>query len=103
MGSSGRWNLLVLMVMGGTLLSGIVSFLMHRRPPNRNEGTLEVNCTNRCKFQGMECMPGGSWGSTMPAGDYTFEVFDASSPTHWTSRVVTIRNGEKTSFACTPR
>ncbi|MGZ6096395.1 MAG: hypothetical protein ACXWUG_30410 [Polyangiales bacterium] len=93
----------ILALFAFEMLASIVGNLLLRSNANRTEGTLEVQCTNRCKFQGMECMPGGSWGTTLKPGTYSFEVFDSSSPTQWTTRTVTIKQGETTTFACTPR
>jgi hypothetical protein len=93
----------ILAMFAFATIASIVGNLVLRARANKSEGTLEVTCTNRCKFQGMECMPGGSLGSTLKPGDYAFEVFDASSPTQWTTRTVTIEVGKTTRFACTPR
>jgi hypothetical protein len=103
--SSSSWTLPIggIVFVFVAIVASVVGNLALRAGKRVSEGTLEVTCTNRCKFQGMECMPGGSWGSTLPPGDYSFEVYDATSPTQWTTRTVTIKKGETTQFACTPR
>lgn len=93
----------ILAFVSFAIVASVIGNFLLRAHADKTDGTLEVTCTNRCKFQGMECMPGGSWGSTLAPGDYAFEVFDASSPTQWTKRTVTIKKGETTQFACTPR
>ena len=68
----------------------------------RTQGTLELECRGRCRFQGGECLPGGSVSMALDPGSYSVEVWTPQTEPPWTGRPVTIRVGEVTRFDCLP-
>ena len=66
----------------------------------KDEGTLVLECQTRCRFQGMECLPGGSLQMALPPGTHGIEVWDPDAPTHWKTKKFSIEIGETTHFVC---
>jgi hypothetical protein len=64
------------------------------------QGTLELECRTRCRFQGGECLPGGGLSTTLDPGEHTIEVWAASGDAHWQPRTFSIAVGEVTRFVC---
>jgi hypothetical protein len=64
------------------------------------QGTLVLECRTRCRFQGGECLPGGSLRTTLDPGEHTIEVWAATGDAHWQPRTFSIAVGEVTTFAC---
>lgn len=67
---------------------------------SRVQGTLVLECKQRCKFQGLECLPGGSSRQTLDEGTYTIEVWAASGSALWIPKQFQITTGETTTFVC---
>ena len=85
-------GLTVLLVLG----QGLFFFFL----ADKDEGTLELECRARCRFQGMECLPGGSMSTTLAPGDYPIEIWASSGQALWLPRRFTIKVGETTKFRC---
>jgi len=68
--------------------------------PAPNEGRLDLRADVRCRFQGMDLLPGGRVETGLPAGDYPIRVWDAKAPGHWSERTVRIRPGMTTVTRC---
>jgi hypothetical protein len=64
------------------------------------QGTLELECRTRCRFQGGECLPGGGLRTTLDPGEHTIEVWAATGDAHWQPRTFSIAVGEVTHFVC---
>jgi hypothetical protein len=64
------------------------------------QGTLELECRTRCRFQGGECLPGGGLSTTLDPGEHTIEVWAATGDAHWQPRSFSIAVGEVTHFVC---
>jgi hypothetical protein len=64
------------------------------------QGTLELECRTRCRFQGGECLPGGGLRTTLDPGEHTIEVWAATGDAHWQPRTFAIAVGEVTHFVC---
>jgi hypothetical protein len=82
------------------LAAGGVAQIILMIVASRTQGTLDLECRTRCRFQGGECLPGGSLRSTLDPGDYTIEVWTASGAERWQPRTFTIARGETTRFVC---
>lgn len=67
---------------------------------SRVQGTLVLECKQRCKFQGLECLPGGSSRQTLDEGTYPIEVWASSGSALWIPKTFTITTGETTTFVC---
>ena len=67
---------------------------------SRVQGTLILECTQRCRFQGLECLPGGSSRQTLDEGTYEIEVWAATGSALWVPRSFQITTGETTTFVC---
>jgi hypothetical protein len=67
---------------------------------SRVQGTLILECKQRCRFQGMECLPGGSSRQTLDEGTYDIEVWSSSGSALWTTKSFQITTGETTTFVC---
>jgi hypothetical protein len=69
---------------------------------SRTQGTLELDCKGRCRFGGMECLPGGSVSMGLPPGTHTIETFAPDEPTRWKKNEVAIQLGQTRRFVCPP-
>lgn len=67
---------------------------------SRDSGRLEIECDHRCRFDGVDCRPGGSVADSRAPGAYDIEVFDPDAPGGWRIETVTVRRGETTTFHC---
>lgn len=76
-----------------------VALLLHA---SHAQGTLELDCRARCRFQGAECLPGGNVSMALEPGDYTVDVWSPHGEALWAPRTATVRIGERTRFVCTP-
>jgi hypothetical protein len=68
----------------------------------RSEGRLELRCTSACRFEGLECLPGGSISGSYPPGERVVEVADASAPGGHRTVRVPVRVRHRTVFECRP-
>jgi len=66
----------------------------------RDDGRLHVKCEHRCRFDGMDCRPGGEVAMSKPPGEHVIEVFDPEHEAGWRPVTVTVRQGETTTFHC---
>jgi hypothetical protein len=64
------------------------------------QGTLDLECRTRCRFQGGECLPGGGLRTTLDPGEHTIEVWAATGAAHWQPRTFSIAVGEVTHVVC---
>jgi hypothetical protein len=94
----GRRRLLLLVAAGlvsiaalSVAVSGISS---------KKQGKLEIECRTRCRFQGMECLPGGRVQMALAPGQHAIEIWTASGDSLWTPKQATVRIGETTHFVC---
>jgi hypothetical protein len=67
---------------------------------SRVQGTLQLECQQRCRFDGMECLPGGSMQMTLDEGTYQIEVWARSGSALWLPQTFQIVTGETTRFVC---
>ncbi len=67
---------------------------------SRTQGTLELQCNQRCRFQEFECLPGGRLSTTLPPGDYLIETWSQDRSEPWKKHTVTIRVGQRQRFVC---
>jgi hypothetical protein len=67
---------------------------------SQTQGTLVLECKQRCKFQGLECMPGASSRQSLDEGVYQIEVWASSGSALWIPKSFTITTGETTTFVC---
>lgn len=86
-------------VMGLAVSGAMVAYLLVDRPAP-DEGRLDLRADVRCRFEGMDLLPGGRIESSLPAGDYPLRVWDADAPGHWSERTVRIRPGMTTLTSC---
>jgi hypothetical protein len=94
-----RWrNIFIVAFLVLAVLGGVVAYVVS----DRTQGTLELECQTRCRFQGAECLPGGSRLSPLDPGDYTIEIWTATGEAKWRPEHFTIRVGETTRFVCKP-
>lgn len=68
----------------------------------RSQGTLEVECKGRCRFENMECLPGGSVTMGLSPGTYTIETWAPDSATKWKANEVVVELGRTRKFVCPP-
>ncbi len=66
----------------------------------RDQGTLEIHCDHRCRFEGMDCRPGGSVAGSYDPGRYVIEVFDPKAPGGWRPEAAEVRRAHTTVFHC---
>jgi hypothetical protein len=66
------------------------------------QGFLEVRCSHRCRFDGAECLPGGSYRMSLDPGRYMLEVFDPSQASGWRPVPFQIEQGAAVSIECRP-
>ena len=67
---------------------------------SQTQGTLELECRQRCRFLGGECLPGGSLRSSLDPGDHMIEVWTGAGPDLWRPKTFTIAVGEVTRVTC---
>jgi hypothetical protein len=67
---------------------------------NQVQGTLVLECKQRCKFQGLECLPGGRSRQTLDEGTYQIEVWATAGSALWIPKSFTITTGETTTVVC---
>jgi hypothetical protein len=66
----------------------------------RDQGTLEIHCHHRCRFQGMDCRPGGAVSGSYDPGQYEIEVFDPKAPGGWRLERARVERDKTTVFRC---
>ena len=64
------------------------------------QGTLILECEQRCRFQGLECLPGGSSRQSLAEGTYEIEIWAASGSALWIPKTFAIKTGETTTYVC---
>jgi hypothetical protein len=64
------------------------------------QGTLVLECKQRCRFDGIECLPGGSSRQTLDEGTYQIEIWASSGSALWIPKQFQITKGETTRFVC---
>jgi hypothetical protein len=64
------------------------------------QGTLVLECKQRCRFDGIECLPGGSSRQTLDEGTYQIEIWASSGSALWIPKQFQITKGETTTFVC---
>lgn len=84
----------------GVALAGFAVFFAVAVVSSRGQGMLELRCEQRCKFGGMECLPGGAMDSPMDPGTYTIEVLAPTGPNAWVTHTFTIEEDATTTFVC---
>lgn len=89
-----------LLLFAGVIVAGALVSALIGAGSSRTQGTLELECRTRCRFQGMECLPGGSVQMSLEPGAHTIEVWTATGSERWTPKQATIRIGETTRFVC---
>ena len=70
---------------------------------NQTQGWLAVECRQRCRMGGLECLPGGSWSSSFDPGNVTIELWDESASEAldgWQRIVIPIEVGHTTHYVC---
>jgi hypothetical protein len=67
---------------------------------NATQGWLDVTCAHRCRFQGMECFPGGEFQYALDPGRYTVEVWNPQIESLWEPRTIDIVVGQTVRFTC---
>lgn len=87
-------------VLGAVVAVAIAAQLVVPRLVQRDHGTLVLDCRTRCRFQGMECLPGGSVEMSLPAGSHAIEVWAPDAPGGWRPEQIPIRVGERIQFVC---
>lgn len=91
------WSVKVM--LGGTLLLVGVGVAVEVVQAQR-QGTLELECRGRCRFDNLECLPGGSLSTSLPPGDYLVETWAPDEPNHWKKHSVPIQIGVTQHFIC---
>lgn len=91
------WKLLV-----GAIVLATLSMVGIERYAARTQGTVEIDCQGRCRFENMECLPGGSVSMSAPPGEFQVETWAPDSPTHWKTNRVPVTIGATTKFVCPP-
>ncbi|MDQ3038052.1 MAG: hypothetical protein M3Y87_37005, partial [Myxococcota bacterium] len=66
----------------------------------RRTGRLEIVCTERCRFEGMDCLPGGMIAGRYDPGVQTIEVADPAAPGGMRAVQAPIVLGHRTVFEC---
>jgi hypothetical protein len=84
-------------VVGAVLFTGLFFFY-----EKTQGGTLEILAQARCRFGGMDIMPGGSMSMTLEPGPYSIDVYDPTAPGHWQTHHFVLRLGETTAVTCRP-
>lgn len=98
-----RWRSqlgLSLQFLGGVFALAVVAQLAVSWHARRTQGRLEVQCTHRCRFQGMDCLPGGSFEMTLDPGTYRIELWSPGGADPWQPRTFTIAVGETRQVEC---
>jgi hypothetical protein len=89
-------------LIGGAVLALAATSAVLLYLGNRGKGTLALECKTRCRFDSMECLPGGSSEMALDPGTYTIEVWASSGSALWLPRTFEIVEGETTPFVCGP-
>jgi hypothetical protein len=90
-----RWKIILGLFLFATTASGIVGLYA-----SRTQGTIEIDCQGRCRFENMECLPGGSVAMSAEPGTFRIETWAPDSAEHWKPNDVQIRAGATTKFVC---
>jgi hypothetical protein len=88
------------LIAGGVLLAVAGVLLAQLLVANKAHGTLELVCKQRCRFDGMECLPGGAMTMRLDAGTYSIDVWASSGSALWIPSTFSIAVGETTHFVC---
>lgn len=97
-GAFARKRVIVFGLAIGVALIGVQLGIMYFA--NKSQGTLELVCEQRCKFQEMECLPGGKVTQMLDPGTYTIEIWASSGSALWIPKQFEIAVGETTQFVC---
>lgn len=62
------------------------------------QGRLELTSDHRCRFQGMELLPGGAMSTTLDPGRYQIEIWQPND--EWQPQEFVIVQGQTTTFVC---
>jgi hypothetical protein len=90
---------LLLLVAAGLVSMAALAFALSGIPSEKR-GKLEIECRTRCRFQGLECLPGGRVQMALAPGQHVIEIWTASGDSLWTPKQATVRIGETTHFVC---
>lgn len=69
---------------------------------DNTQGWLTVQCEYRCRFQGAECLPGGSFQMALDPGTYTIEIWNPDLPESWERQPVEVARGKERVLLCRP-
>lgn len=61
---------------------------------------LEVTCSHRCRFQKMDCLPGGSFKLALDPGHYTIDIWDPNRSSSWDQRSIELAARQTVHFTC---
>jgi hypothetical protein len=86
----------------GLLLVAVVGQLVLLRYASTTQGWLSLRCEARCRFAGIECLPGGEVSMSLDPGEYTVEVFAPDAPGGYAPHRISLKADESVSFLCAP-
>jgi hypothetical protein len=92
-----------LVAIATLIVAGAAGSLVFRHVASQNQGTLELRAEQRCRFQGMEILPGGEMSIGLDPGPYSIEVWSPDAEDHWEPREVLLVKDETTTFVCRAR
>jgi hypothetical protein len=67
-----------------------------------SEGQLELRAEYRCRFDGMDPLPGGVTTTSLAPGRYEVRVFDTAVAGGWQAQHFRLRAGESKLVICRP-
>jgi hypothetical protein len=82
------------LTIGAIVLGGVFLYI------NATEGTLEVTCAHRCRFQGTDCFPGGEFQLTLAPGRYVIDIWRPELKSSWEPHAIDIVVGQTVRFTC---
>lgn len=92
-----RWG--VYLGLGIPILAMVVAFGMEAMMTSGGP-QVTFRSEQRCKFQGMELLPGAEMTMALEPGEYVVQVFDPAVEGMWRSDIFEVREGQATRYVC---
>ena len=97
-GRSRNWLLVAGVVLGLVTAAAVTAWRV-----TITEGRLEIRAEYRCRFGGMDILPGGVMSMSLAPGRYQVLVFDTAVAGNWQAQPFELRAGETKLVVCRPR
>lgn len=88
----------IVLMLVALVAVGFVANLVLNEVAMTTQGRLELTSEHRCRFQGMELLPGGAMSTTLDPGRYEIQIWQPND--EWVPRELDIVKGQTTTFVC---